>query len=50
MHGFINNIDEEKLTKILEGMDVNKENLNFESVLNLIYNELVQYKNIKAFG
>ena len=47
---FINNIDEEKLTKILEGMGVNKENLNFESVLNLIYNELAQYKNIKAFG
>jgi hypothetical protein len=29
---------------------VNKENLSIESVLNLIYNELSQYNNIKAFG
>ena len=47
---FINNIDEVKLSKIFDKIGVNKEKLKFGSVLNLIYNELDQYKNIKAFG
>jgi len=47
---FINVIKEENLSGILQAIGVNKENLNFESMLNLIYNELIQYKNIKIFG
>ena len=47
---FINNINEEKLSQILQTIGVNKENLNIESMLNLIYNELSQYTNIKIFG
>ena len=47
---FINNINEEKLSQILQTIGVNKENLNIESMLNLVYNELSQYTNIKIFG